>query len=126
MTGKAKYAVVTAVAAVIVAALFFTYTLWNSSGILTMIPRPEESQPYVLTETKEGSYPKALSALLTDGVYALLKDGTPRNALLTAASAAKEAALLVVDGGAGMTEVYASFRFTPSDTAALKKGLLIS
>ena len=30
MTGKAKYAVVTAVAAVIVAALFFTYTLWKS------------------------------------------------------------------------------------------------
>ncbi|MCC8057657.1 hypothetical protein [Cloacibacillus sp.] len=124
MTGKAKYAVVTAVAAVIVAALFFTYTLWNSSGILTMIPRPEESRPYVLTETKEGSYPKALSALLTDGVYALLKDGTPRNALLTAASAAKEAALLVEDGGGGMTEVYASFRFAPSDTAGLKKGLL--
>ncbi|MFR5880547.1 MAG: hypothetical protein ACLUEQ_06950 [Cloacibacillus evryensis] len=102
----------------------FTYTLWNSSGILTMIPKPEGSRPYVLTETKEGSYPKALSALLTDGVYALLKGGTPRNALLSAASAAKEAALLVEDGGEGMTEVYASFRFAPSDTSALKKGSL--
>ncbi|WP_278548843.1 hypothetical protein, partial [Cloacibacillus evryensis] len=124
MTERVKYAAGTAAAAVILAVLFFTYTLWNSSGILTMIPKPERSRPYVLTETKEGSYPKALSALLTDGVYALLKGGTPRNALLSAASAAKEAALLVEDGGEGMTEVYASFRFAPSDTSALKKGSL--
>lgn len=124
MTERVKYAAGTAAAAVILTVLFFTYTLWNSSGILTMIPKPEGSRPYVLTETKEGSYPKALSALLTDGVYALLKGGTPRNALLSAASAAKEAALLVEDGGEGMTEVYASFRFAPSDTSALKKGSL--
>ena len=65
MTERVKYAAGTAAAAVILAVLFFTYTLWNSSGILTMIPKPEGSRPYVLTETKEGSYPKALSALLT-------------------------------------------------------------
>ncbi len=124
MTEKVKYAAGAAAAAVILAALFFSYTLWNSSGILTMIPRPEDSRPYVLTETKEGSYPQALSALLTDGVYALLKGGTPRNALLSAAAAAKEAALLVEDGGGGMAEVYASLRFAPADTSALKKGAL--
>ncbi len=124
MREKVKYAAGAAAAAAILAALFFSYALREPSGILTMIPRPGNSRAYVLTETKEGSYPRALSALLTDGVYALLKGGTPRNALLFAAAAAKEAALLVEDGGAGMAEVYASLRFAPSDTSALKKGAL--
>ena len=45
MTEKVKYAAGAVAAAVILAALFFSYTLWNSSGILTMIPRPEDSRP---------------------------------------------------------------------------------
>ena len=124
MNNKIKIACGAGAAAVVIIAAVLISVFWCASGVLTGIPKPDASRPYLLLETKDYNYPKPISALLTDGIYALLKNGTPRNALLAAAAAAKDTGLLVQDNGDGATEVYASLRFGSSDMSRLKKGEL--
>lgn len=104
------------------AGLFFYFRITSSSKLLSALPKPLESSPYVLMETKDGSYPKSFSAILTDGLYALLRSGTSRNCLLAVAASARDCAVLVEEMPDGMTEVYAALRFSESDMRALKKG----
>ncbi|MEG1603299.1 MAG: hypothetical protein RR340_06765 [Cloacibacillus sp.] len=124
MNTKVKIACGAGAAAVILIAAVLTWCFWSSSGVLSAIPKPDDTKPYLVIETKEYSYPKPVSAMLTDGIYALLKEGTPRNALLAAASYAKEVGMLVQNGSDETTEVFCSFRFPDAETSKLKKGEL--
>lgn len=122
MKGKFKaIACVLAAVAVLAAALVLVYVKLGDRNIFAMIPHPDDGHPYLIMETK-GSMPDALMALLTDGVYAPLKSGTPRGALLAVASAAQDTALLIEGGD--VPEVYAAFRFSPETASSLKKGIL--
>ena len=124
MNNKIKIACGAGAAAVVITAAVLMWIYWSPSGVLAGIPKPDPARPYMVLETKDYNYPKPVSALLTDGIYALLKSGTPRNALLGAAAAAKDAGMMVQDSGEGMTEVYVSLRFSSSEMSQLKNGEL--
>ena len=123
MTNKIKIFAAAAGAAVLtMLAVFLFFTLSSSSGLTSLLPEPSEKSPYLLMETKENTYPQAISALMTDGLYALLREGTARNSLLSAAGNAEDAAVLVEEEAEGEAEVYAALRFSSSETKSLKKG----
>lgn len=124
MTDKIKIACGAAAAGIAVIVAVLAVTFWGPSGILTAIPKPDGSKPYMLIEAKDGSWPRSVSSLLTDGLYALLQRGTPRNAILSAASAAQEAGVLVETDEESGAEVYCSLRFDGGDLSALKDGKL--
>ncbi len=123
MTNKIKiFAAVAAAAVLTVLAVFLFFTLSSSSSLTSLLPEPSDKKPYLLIETRESTYPKALSALMTDGIYALLRDGTPRNTLLSAAENAVDASVLIEEEEDEMAEVYAALRFSSSETKSLKNG----
>jgi len=111
-----------AVAAVAVAGLYILFAVSRSSDLLAALPVPPESRPYALIYTKDNSYPRALSSLLTDGIYARFRNGTSRNCIFAIASLAKDCAMLVEEQDKGMTEVYAALRFERADMRQLAKG----
>lgn len=126
MGAKLKYAAAAAAAAVVIAAAAFVY-LWQAragSGPLAYIPEPDETAPYILLETKGRNYPKVLSSLLTDGIYAHLKSDTPSGAVLAAAAMAEDAAVLLERGADGAASVCCAARFTAEETKLLQKGAL--
>lgn len=124
MTNRIKLILGAAGAGILIITAVIIIVFCGRSGILGALPAPEGTRPYVLIETKDKNYPKAVSALLTDGLYALLRNGTPRNALLKTAAAAQEAGVLVEDRGEAGAEVYCVFLFDDDTAAALKKGAL--
>ncbi len=126
MSVKLKYIAGAAAAAVIAAGAIVIYLGFARARdeTLAFIPAPRAGSPYILLETKERSYPKALSSLLTDGVYAHLKSDTPRGAALAAAAMAEDAAVLITRGEDGAAVVYCAARFAEDETKLLQKGVL--
>ncbi|MDO5116118.1 MAG: hypothetical protein Q4D58_08495 [Synergistaceae bacterium] len=119
---KFKYLLAAAAAAaVIAAAAFVIYSFSDSSGMMSAIPAPSETSPYLLLETKEGGYPETLLSMLIESGYDALREGTPHCALLEAAAKAKESALLAQDSGSEL-ELYCVLRLEDKETARLKKG----
>ncbi len=104
--------------------LFIYLVFFTASNLSSALPVPSDSRPYVLIETTDNNYPKAMSALLTDGIYALLRDGTSRNCLLSLAEIAKDSAVLVSEEDEGIMEVYASLRLSNSEMHMLARGEL--
>ena len=76
-------------------AVYLFFALSRSSSLTAALPQPSDNVPYLLIETKDKTYPAAVSSFLTDGVYAPLKEGTPRNVILSIAAAAEDAAVLI-------------------------------
>lgn len=127
MSAKVKYIAAAAVLAAAIAAVAAFVCLWparGGSGPLAYVPEPRGTAPYILLEAKERHYPAALASLLTDGVYAHLKSGTPRGAALAAAAQAVDAAVLIERGEDGAAAVYCAARFTDEETELLRKGAL--
>lgn len=96
----------------------------RSPNILSYLPEPPEMKGYVLVETREQSFPSKLSAFLTDGSFAVLHRGSSRNALLSLASKAKAAAVLIVNEDLTYAEIYAVYKLQAKDTANLRRGEL--
>ncbi len=126
MSGKIKFAAAAAGLAatvLVIAACAYLFSK-EGAGLMAYIPEPGAGAPYVLLEAEGGSYPKALSAALADGISPHLKKGTPRGAVLAAAALASDAALLLERGADGSIEIYCAARFSDADTKLLKKGRL--
>lgn len=111
-------------AAIISVGAYLCFMLSLSSHLTSALPEPSDKRPYVLVETHKKTYPKAISAFLTDGVYALLHKGTPRNMMLSIAPLAEDTAVLVEELEDGSVEVYLAMRFTGKEMAMLKRGEL--
>ena len=105
-------------------AVYLFFALSRSSSLTAALPQPSDNVPYLLIETKDKTYPAAVSSFLTDGVYAPLKEGTPRNVILSIAAAAEDAAVMIEEKENSSAEVYAALRFSASDMKLLKKGQL--
>lgn len=65
------------------AAYFSLFAYFNTKGpavLASRLPLPSASDPYVVFETPENRYPLSISALLTEGQYAVLgkDDGESR------------------------------------------------
>lgn len=126
MNDKLKYILAAIAAAIAIAALGIFASLWYARGtgsLMSYLPSPQENAPYILLETKEGTYPAALSSLLTEGIYARLNGKTPRGAVLAAAGAALDSAVMLEEKE-GMTSVLCAARFSEADAALLNKGTL--
>ncbi len=117
-------AIIIAAVAVAAFAIYLFFTLSGASSLTAALPKPADSSPYMLIETKDGTYPSSVSAFLTDGIYAPLKEGTPRNVILSLAEAAADAAVLIEEKEEGEPEVYAALRFSSKEMKALSKGEL--
>ena len=103
------------------------YLLLDSSlrgRLMSAIPAPTETNPYILIDSKEYLYPQAVSLFLTDRGYSLLKKGTPRNLLLSIAATAMESAVLIEEKNKDKPEIYMALRYTKDEMASLKKGIL--
>jgi hypothetical protein len=100
------------------------FAFFAGTDLSSALPEPSDSNPYVLIETNDNNYPEAVSALLTEGLYALLRNGTSRNCLLSLAESAKDCAVLVSEENDGITEVYAALRLSNPEMRALSKGEL--
>lgn len=117
-------AIIFAAVAVAAFAIYLFFTLSGSSSLTAVLPKPSDRAPYMLIETKDGTYPSSVSAFLTDGIYAPLKEGTPRNVILSLAEAAADAAVLLEEKEEGAPEVYAALRFSSKEMKALVNGEL--
>lgn len=102
--------------------LFIYFNFLGTSGLLSVLPVPSESRPYVIIDTKNNNYPQALSALLTDGPYAFLRRGTSRNCLLTITEDAIDCAVLISEEDNDTIEVFAAIKLLPSEMRLLGNG----
>lgn len=125
MSGKLKYLLgAAAAAAVIAAAAAAVFMLRGDEGLLTYVPKPAASNAYALIETKNGSFPEVFSSFFTEGAYAPFRKGGPRGAMLAAACAADEAAVLIERKSDGTVEVCCVLRFAGASASKLNKGSL--
>ena len=68
---------------------------------------PSGSEPYIVFETPESYYPVSVSDLLSKGQYAIFREGSAGNQILSIAKTAKECAVLIEDGEDGIFDIYA-------------------
>jgi len=124
-TKKVKFMLCVASIAVVILFGLFIY-IWSTAGddLSSALPEPYDSHPYVLIKTDDNNYPAAVSAVLTEGLYAPLRSGTSRNCLLSITESAKDCAVLVTEEDDGATEVYAAIRLSGSEMRALRRGEL--
>ncbi len=111
----------------VAAVLFGLFAYFSTRGpavLVSRLPLPSVSRPYAVVETEENYYPLPLSALLTEGQFALLREGSAGNQILSIAKVAKGCALLIEDSNDGIIDIYAVLRLIPEDIASLSKGEL--
>lgn len=109
------------------AALFGLFAYFGAKGpavLASRLPLPSGSAPYVVFETEENYYPVSISALLSEGQYALFSEGSAGNRILSIAKTAKECSVLIEDGDEGIFNIYAVMRMLPEDISSLSKGSL--
>ncbi|MBP8684354.1 MAG: hypothetical protein KBH52_02985 [Synergistaceae bacterium] len=107
------------------AALFGLFAYFSTKGpavLASRLPLPSASDPYVVFETPENEYPLSISALLTEGQYAVFREGSAGNRILSIAKTAKECAVLIEDGDEEIFDIYAVMRLLPEDISSLSKG----
>ena len=111
----------------VIAVLFGLFIYFSTRGpevLVTKLPLPSVSNPYALVETEENYSPLSLFALLTDGQFALLREGSAGNQILSIAKSSKECAVLIEDGNENVIDIYAVLRLLPEDISSLSKGEL--
>ncbi|NLD04508.1 MAG: hypothetical protein GX672_01225 [Synergistaceae bacterium] len=118
------FILVVCTAAAVLFALFAYFGTKGPAVLASKLPLPSGSDPYVVFETAENYYPVSLSALLTEGPYAVFREGSAGNQILSVAKTAKECAVLVEDGNEGVIDIYAVMRLLPEDISSLSKGVL--
>lgn len=104
--------------------LFGYLSTKSPAALASRLPLPSRSNPYVVFETSAKYYPISLSALLTEGQFALLKNGSAGNQILSIAKTSEECAVLLEDKDEGIVDTYAVMRLLPEDIASLSKGSL--
>ena len=108
----------------VLSGLFAYFSTRGPEVLASRLPLPSVSRPYAVVETEESYYPLPLSALLTEGQFALLREGSAGNQILSIAKGAKKCALLIEDSDDGIIDIYAVLRLLPEDTSSLSKGEL--
>ena len=115
---------ITCTAAAVLFGLFAYLSTKGPAVLSSRLPLPSGSAPYVIFETEENYYPLSISALLSEGQYALFRKGSAANRILSVAKTAKECAVLIEDGDEGVFDIYAVMSLTPEDISSLSDGNL--
>lgn len=119
-----KKAVIAAVCMCCAAALLlFIFFGPGSKGIMTMLPKPDEREMYLIAETT-GGCPEPVVSLFSESFGAEGGSMSAESALLAAAAEAEEAALLVEKNEGDGYRLCASLHFSSAETSSLKKGRL--
>ena len=92
--------------------------------LMSAIPAPTETNPYIFIENREYVYPRAVSIFLTEKGDSLFKNGTPRSLMLSIASTAMESAVLIEEKNQNKPEIYLALRYRKNEMKSLKKGIL--
>ncbi|MDD4159475.1 MAG: hypothetical protein PHO18_00845, partial [Synergistaceae bacterium] len=120
MPKRLKLLIVTVcISAAVLWALFAYFSTRGPAVLASRLPLPSGSSPYIVFETTESYYPASLTALLTKGQYALFREGSTGNQILSFVKTAKECAVLIEDGNEGTIEIYAVLRLSPEDISHL-------
>ena len=123
MSKKVKLVILIACTAA--AALFGLFAYFSTKGpavLASRLPLPSGSEPYVVFETPESYYPVSVSDLLSKGQYAIFREGSAGNQILSIAKTAKECAVLIEDGEEGIFDIYAVMRPLPEEITSLSRG----
>lgn len=121
-----KKAVIAAVCLCCAAALliFTFFRFGTDDNIMSLLPRPDEAGMYAVAQTT-GGVPRLIMSLAAESFGAGDERLPAENAVLAAAAAADESALLAEKkNGKEEYSLCAALRFSSSETAELKKGRL--
>ena len=125
MSNKVKlFILITFTAAAVLFGLFAYFATKGPAVLASRLPLPSGSGPYVVFETKEDLFPISLSDLLTEGQFAVLREGSSGSNILSIAKTAKECAVLAEDSGQGIIDIYAAVRLTHEEISSLSRGEL--
>lgn len=123
MSKRLKLIILTVCTAIAVFLGLFAYFSSKGPAVLaSRLPLPSGSNPYMVFETGKNYYPSSLSALLTDGQYAVYRKGSAGNQILSIAKTATECAVLIEDGNEGIIDIYAVMRPLSEEITSLSKG----
>lgn len=125
MSQKVKlFLLITCTAAAILFGLFAYLGTKGPAALASRLPLPSESSPYLVFETDQEHFPISLSALLTEGKFALLREGSSGNRILSISKASKECAVLAEYTEEGFIDIYSVLRLDPEEQTSLSKGSL--
>lgn len=127
MSNKVKlFILITCTAAAVLFGLFAYFATRGPAVLASRLPLPSGSGPYVVFETKDDLFPISLSDLLTEGQFAVFREGSSGNNILSIAKTGEECAVLAEDSGRGIIDIYAAVRLTHEEISSLSKGELPS
>lgn len=104
--------------------LFAYFSLKSQEVLASRLPLFSGSTPYAVVETDGNHFPVSLSALLTEGQFALLREGSAGSNIFRIAQKSAGCALLIEDGNENSIDIYAVIRLLPEEASSLSKGSL--
>lgn len=105
---------------IVLLGLFAFPHIKGHASLVSKLPLPSASAPYVLVEASQDEYPLPLAALLTDGQFALLRKGSPGERILSITNRSRECAFLIESDDGGALRVSAALRLSAEESSSLK------